>query len=235
MSRSKTLYQLQQFDTEIDQSLKRIQEIDSILCNRKELDNALKVQEKDHIFLDEKKQNQKSAEQNVDTQNAKLTQNQNKLYSGAIANPKELEGLEMESASLQKYLSVLEERQLEAMLEADQAQDVFSKSSALVDKLTQDKQSEDEILSTEKSELESKIVTLQNTRASFLDNTEILDLSIYERLRKSSGGIAVALMINSSCTACGSNIPSAKEQEARSPKKISFCPACKRILNPGVS
>jgi hypothetical protein len=235
MSRSKTLYQLQQFDTEIDKSLKRIQEIDKILCNRKELDNALKVQEKDHIFLGEKKQNQKSAEQNVDTQNAKLTQNQNKLYSGAITNPKELEGLQMESASLQKYLSVLEERQLEAMLEADQAQDVFSKSSALVDKLTQDKQSEDEIISTEKSELESKIVTLQNTRASFLDNTEILDLSIYERLRKSSSGIAVALMINSSCTACGSNIPSAKEQEARSPKKLSFCPACKRILNPGVS
>jgi len=235
MSRSKTLYQLQQFDTEIDQSLKRIQEIDSILSNRKELDNALKVQEKDHIFLGEKKQNQKSAEQNVDTQNVKLTQNQNRLYSGAITNPKELEDLQMESTSLQKYLSVLEERQLEAMLEADQAQDVFSKSSALVDKLIQDKQSEDEILSTEKSGLESKIVTLQNARASFLDNTEIPDLSIYERLRKSSGGIAVALMINSSCNACGSNIPSAKEQEARSPKIISFCPACKRILNPGVS
>jgi len=133
MSRSKTLYQLQQFDTEIDQSLKRIQEIDSILYNRKELDNALKVQEKDHIFLGEKKQNQKSAEQDVDTQNGKLTQNQNKLYSGAITNPKDLEDLQMESASLQKYLSVLEERQLEAMLESDHAQDVFSKSSALVD------------------------------------------------------------------------------------------------------
>ena len=235
MSRSKTLYQLQQFDTELDQTLKRIQEIDSILNNRKELKSALKIQEKDQIFFGEKKQNQKSAEQNVETQNAKLAQNQNRLYSGAITNPKELEDLQMESASLQKYLSVLEERQLEAMLEVDQAQDVFSNSSALVEKLTREKQSENDILSTEKSELKSKIVTLQDARASFLDNTEIPELSVYERLRKSSGGIAVALMIKSSCSACGTNIPSAIEQEARSPKKISFCPACKRILNPGGS
>lgn len=235
MSRSKTLFQLQQFDTEVDQALKRIQEIDSILSNRKELDSVLTIQEKDQIIFGKKKQDQESAEQNVDEQNSKLTQNQNRLYGGAITNPKELEDLQMESASLQKYLSVLEERQLEAMLKADQAQDIFSKSSALVEKLTMDKQSEKEILSIEESELESKIVTLQDTRASFLDNNEIPELSTYERLRKSSGGIAVALMINSSCSACGSNIPSAIEQEARSPKIISFCPACKRILNPGVS
>jgi len=202
MSRSKTLFQLQQFDTELVQTLIRIQKINSILSNRKELDIALSIQEKDQFVFGEKKQNQKSSEQDVETQNAKLTQNQNNLYSGTITNPKELEDLQMESASLQKYLSVLEERQLEAMLEADQAQDVFSKSSALVDKLTRDKQSENEILSAEKSELKSKIVTLQNTRASFLDNNEIPDLSIYERLQKSSGGIAVALMINSSCSAC---------------------------------
>ena len=234
MSRSKTLYQIQQYDTEIDQTLKRIQEIDSILRNRKELDSALKIQELDLIFLGDKKQNQKSTEQDVDTQNAKLTQNQNSQYGGTITNPKELEDLQMESASLQKYLSVLEERQLEAMLESDQAQDVFNKSSALVEKLTRDKQSENEIISTEKSVLESKTVTLQDTRSYFLKNSDIPDFLIYERLRKSSGGIAVALMINSSCLACGSNIPSAIEQEARSPKKLSFCPACKRILNPGV-
>jgi predicted nucleic acid-binding Zn-ribbon protein len=233
MSQSKTLFQLQQFDTNLDQTLKRIQEIDSIMSNRKELDRALNNQEKDQIQYGEKKQSLKSAELNVDTQNAKLTQNQNKLYSGVITNPKELEDLQMESVSLQKYLTVLEERQLEAMLEADQAQEVLSKSSALVEKLTGDTQSENEILSTEKSDLESSIVTIQDARRSFLENTEIPELSTYERLRKSSGGIAVALMINSSCTACGSNIPSAIEQEARSPKKIAFCPACKRILNPG--
>ncbi|MCJ7717648.1 MAG: C4-type zinc ribbon domain-containing protein [Anaerolineales bacterium] len=234
MSLSKTLYQLQQFDTKIDQALKRIQEIDSILSNKKELEVAFKIQEKDRIFLDRKKQNLQSAEQHVEIQNTKLSQNQSRLYGGAITNPKELEDLQMESVSLQNYLSVLEERQLEAMLEADQAQDKFSKSSAVAEKLTSEKDSENKILSAEKSELEIKIVALQESRSSFLDNNEIPEISIYEKIRKSSGGIAVTLMINSSCTACGSNIPSAIEQEVRSPKKISFCPACKRILNPGV-
>jgi len=65
MSRSKTLFQLQQFDTKLDQTLKRIQEIDSIMSNRKELNSALNIQEKDQIFLGKKKQSLKSAEQKL--------------------------------------------------------------------------------------------------------------------------------------------------------------------------
>ena len=235
MSRSKTLYQLQQYDSGIDQAIKRIQAIESILSDSNELDFALKKQEEHKLILDDKQKLLKSAEHVVEIQNQKITQNQNKLYSGAVTNPKDLEDLQMESSSLQKYLSVLEERQLETMLESDQAQDIYNQASALADATSQKKQAESEILSAENSALESKISSLQGDREAFLASAEILGLPIYENLRKSSGGIAVTLMQNSSCSACGSNIPSAIEQEARSPKKLSFCPACRRILHPGSS
>lgn len=235
MSRSKTMYQLQQYDSGIDQAIKRIQTIESILSDSNELDFALKKQEELNIILDEKQKLLKSAEHVVEIQNQKITQNQNKLYSGAVTNPKDLEDLQLESSSLQKYLSVLEERQLETMLESDQAQEIYNKASAHVDEISQKKLAESEILSAEKSTLESKISSLQGDREAFLTNAEISELPIYENLRKSSGGIAVTLMQNSSCSACGSNIPSAIEQEARSPKKLSFCPACRRILHPGSS
>ncbi len=235
MSRSQMLYQLQQYDSGIDQAIKRIQAIESILSDSNELDFAQNKQEEYKLILDEKQKLLKSAEHIVEIQNQKITQNQNKLYSGAVTNPKDLEDLQLESSSLQKYLSVLEERQLETMLESDQAQDIHNQASAHADAISQKKQAESEILSAEKSALESKILSLQSDREAFLANAEISGLPIYENLRKSSGGIAVTLMQNSSCSACGSNIPSAIEQEARSPKKLSFCPACRRILHPGSS
>jgi predicted nucleic acid-binding Zn-ribbon protein len=235
MSRSKTLYQLQKYDSGIDQALKRIQAIESIFSDTKEFDSTLKKHEEHNNILDEKRVFLKSAEHNVEDQNLKIAQNQNKLYGGAITNPKDLEDLQLESVSLHKYLSVLEERQLEAMLEFDQAQEIYDQSSARVEEITVKKQTESEILSAEKSNLESMISSLQGDRSAFIAGSEILELPIYEKLRKSSGGIAVTLMINSSCSSCGSNIPSAIEQEARSPTKLAFCPACKRILNPGSS
>ena len=235
MSRSKTLYQLQQYDSGIDQAIKRIQVIDSILSDTTEFDNALNKQEEHKMFLAEKHKTLKSTEHTVTIQNQKITQNQNKLYSGAVTNPKDLEDLQLESHSLHKYLSVLEERQIEAMLESDQAQEIYDLSSALVEEISQKKQTERELLSSEKSTVESKISSFQSDRETLLSIAEIPDMSIYENLRKSSGGIAVTLMQNSSCSACGSNIPSAIEQEARSPKKLSFCPACKRILHSGSS
>jgi len=235
MSRSKTLYQLQQYDSGIDQAIKRIQAIESILSDNNELDFAINKQEEYKLIFAEKQKLLKSAEHIVEIQNQKITQNQNKLYSGAVTNPKDLEDLQLESSSLQKYLSVLEERQLETMLESDQAQEIYNQGSAQVDGISKNKQAESEILSAEKSSLESKILSLQSDREAFLANAEISGLPIYENLRKSSGGIAVTLMQNSSCSACGSNIPSAIEQEARSPKKLSFCPACRRILHPGSS
>jgi predicted nucleic acid-binding Zn-ribbon protein len=235
MSRSKTLYQLQQYDSGIDQAIKRIQAIDSILSDTTEFDKALNKQEEHKMFLAEKHKTLKSTEHTVTIQNQKITQNQNKLYSGTVTNPKDLEDLQLESDSLHKYLSVLEERQIEAMLESDQAQEIYDLSSALVEEISQKKQTERELLSAEKSAVESKISSFQSDRETLLANAEIPDMSIYENLRKTSGGIAVTLMQNSSCSACGSNIPSAIEQEARSPKKLSFCPACKRILHSGSS
>ena len=161
MSRSEMLYQLQQYDSGIDQATKRIQAIVLLLSDTKELDIYLKKQEEYKYNLDEKQKILKSAEHNVEIQNQKIIQNQKKLYSGAISNPKDLEDLQLESASLQKYLSVLEERQLEAMLDTDQAQENYDQISARVEEISSQKQTESEILSVENTNLESTIFSLR--------------------------------------------------------------------------
>jgi predicted nucleic acid-binding Zn-ribbon protein len=233
MSRSHSLYLLQQLDTGLDNAQKRIQEINNLLKDSSALDEAIKIHHNFESIHADNLKSQKTAEHEVALQNAKLDQNQQKLYSGAITNPKELEDLQLESNSLKRYLQVLEERQLEAMLASDQSQADLDAAAANLEEITQRSASEHKILNVEKNSLESELTSLTGKRTHYLDTEVLPDLPVYQSLRGSSGGIAVTLMVDSSCSSCGASIPSAIEQAAKSPAKLAFCPTCKRILHPG--
>ena len=233
MGRSKILYQVQQYDTQIDNASKRIREIDALLGDNKLLVDALEIQSDIEHALIEKKKVLASAEVVVGDHSLKIDQNQKKLYSGSVTNPKDLEDLQLESESLNKYLSVLEERQLEAILEMDEAQNDFNNTSSEVAAIKLKMESEHTDLTAEKKDLGHSITEATTQKDSFLSSNDIPDLQTYLSLRKSSGGIAVTLMISSSCSSCGANIPSAIAQEGRSPVKLAFCPTCRRILHPG--
>ena len=235
MSRSQTLFQLQQYDTNLDSSFRRIAEIDILISDTSDLDNLHLIQDQRKREFDEKQTELRSAENQVKDQNFKIEQNEKKLYSGMITNPKGLEDLQLESESLKKYLTVLEERQLEAMLVSDQAQSQYDEITAKVDDLSQQKDSVNNDLLTENNKLKEQIAITEKERIQYLEANAIPDLSIYNKLRESLGGIAVTIMTLSSCSSCGANIPSAIEQEARSPGNLSNCPTCKRILHPGTT
>lgn len=233
MSRSQSLFALQQLDTGLDSAHKRIQEIDIILMDSSQLDKVAEIHREMESNYAEKSSILEEAEREVSFQNAKIEQNQKKLYSGAITNPKELEDLQMEANALSNYLQVLEERQLEAMLVSDQARLQRETSSMRLTEISSDRDILHQSLNKEKFDLESEISSLSDKKSKYLDSEDLPDLPVYESLRQSSGGIAVTLMINSSCSSCGANIPSAIEQISKSPTKLAFCPTCKRILHPG--
>lgn len=233
MGRSKTLYQVQQYDTEIDNAAKRIQEIETILSDNLALEEALQRRQACELVLTDKKKVLASAEVIVNDHSLKIDQNQKKLYSGSITNPKDLEDLQLEAESLNKYLRVLEERQLEAMLEMEESQREFNEASSNVEVIKSRMESEHADLIIEKEKLEKLISAKTSQKESFLSTNEISDLATYQSIRNSSGGIGVTLMVSNSCSSCGANIPSAIAQEARSPVKLAFCPTCKRILHSG--
>jgi len=233
MGRSKTLFQIQQYDTQIDDASKRILEISSILNDNNLIVKAQKIQADAEALLIEKKKVLVSAETVVGDHSLKIDQNHKKMYSGSVTNPKELEDLQLESDSLKKYLLVLEERQLEAMLEMEDAQKELNTASSETTAIQTNMDAEHADLISEKEGLEISISDISTQKESFLSSYEIPDFPAYESLKSSSGGIAVTLMISNSCSSCGANIPSAIAQEARSPVKLAFCPTCKRILHPG--
>ena len=233
MSRSYSLFTLQQFDTGLDDATKRIREINLKLQDRTAVEEAQKDHNKFELIHSKSTKALENAEHEVAQQTAKIEQNQKKLYSGTITNPKELEDLQLESNSLNKYLQVLEERQLEAMLASEQSQSDLDAASRRLAEVTQTKDQEQKSLEKEKNSLEAAISSLTAQKTRYLETEDLPDLQIYHSLREKCGGIAVTLMTESSCTSCGANIPSAIEQAAKSPSKLAYCPTCKRILHPG--
>ena len=233
MNRSQDIFKLQQLDSELDAAERRIAEIDLILADNEEMARASKKFQTLQESAEQKSSLLKQAEAQVAEQNLKIDQNQKKLYGGAVSNPKDLEDLQLEAASLQKYMQVLEDRQLEAMIDAEQAQTEHEQARSELDRIKSRLEKEHSELLLEKSQLQEKISEVRHKKESYLGSQDFPDLPLYRSLRKSSGGIAVSLMISSSCSSCGADIPSAIEQEARSPEKLIQCPTCKRILHPG--
>ncbi|MEA2008810.1 MAG: hypothetical protein U9O54_06785 [Chloroflexota bacterium] len=230
MSRSKQLYRLQQLDSTITRAQIRIKEIEAILGQDEVLQKAMRSEEAAKGVLEGKQKSLRKAENDVEDQELKLKQIKAKLYGGNVTNHKELEDLQQKSESLQRYLEVLEVRQLEAMMEVDEAEESHEKTARALSEIRADREGQHAELMSEKAALETQIKELSEKRPGQLLNILPEDLQLYEELRKSRAGVAVAAIENQSCTACGTRIPSAIYQVARSPSQIAQCSTCKRIL-----
>jgi predicted nucleic acid-binding Zn-ribbon protein len=233
MSQGFHLFQLQKIDSLIDQANARSTEINTYLEQDKRLEIAKTLlQEKQEVLR--KSQNQlKKIEQEVATKRSKLEQSENNLYSGRIHIPKELQDIQNEVAALKRFISTLEDKQLEAMLiveadqaEAEQGQENYHKVEGEVatDQSTQRGELNTIAANKERLLIERDAVAQQITSENQL---------LYEKLRKSRRGIAVAAIVDESCSACGSTLTPAECQVARSPKNIVFCPSCGRIVYGG--
>mgnify|MGYP001766973080 CR=1 FL=1 len=85
----------------------------------------------------------------------------------------------------------------------------------------------------EKLQLERQKEILNTERIAC--NTQITPESqmIYQKLREQKRGLAVSVIDDGACKACGSSLRPEELQSARSPHNIVFCSSCGRIVYAG--
>lgn len=229
MSASLGLFRLQQVDRLIDRAKTRLDAIKKTLENDAELKSAQtgfeSANEKNLKFLHAVK----NAELEVEGQKIKIEQAESSLYGGAVKNPKELQDLQKDVASLKKHLITLEERQLEAMLQAEAAGVELDKAKAELDIVQARLGNEHKKLIDEQLELVTQMESLAQEREAALAPIDSALLAAYEDLRKQKRGIAVSEVEDNACASCGTTLNAALQQNARS-QKLAYCPSCGRIL-----
>ncbi|MCC7511584.1 MAG: hypothetical protein IT296_02925, partial [Anaerolineae bacterium] len=107
MSAALGLYRLQQIDTQMDRARARLEAIRAALDNDAELRAASERLAAAEETRRETERAQRQAEAEAQSQRIKIEQTESSLYSGAVRNPKELQDLQHEAASLKKYLATL--------------------------------------------------------------------------------------------------------------------------------
>jgi uncharacterized protein len=230
MSSSLGLFRLQQVDSQIDRARLQLDKIRKTLENDVELKKALALVESSQADFQAAKNNLKTAEADAQAQKIKIEQTEASLYGGSVHNPKELQDLQRDVASLKKHLATLEERQLEAMLKSEQAEAVLSEARSGLESMQSRLSGEHKTLLEEQSKLLKALETLSQEREASLSPVEGELMRIYNDLRKQKRGVAVTEFAENSCSSCGATLTSSLQQNAKSPKQLTYCPSCGRIL-----
>jgi predicted nucleic acid-binding Zn-ribbon protein len=231
--RSFKLYRLQQIDSQLDQARARVKQIDVILGDNEAMRQAQQRSAAAAAQLEQERKALRKAEENVQAQRLKIEQTESTLYGGKVRNPKELQDMQNETISLKRYLSVLEDRQLDMMINVEEAEANAAAAAADLNQVQADVIQQNSGLTAEKSKLIKETEQLESERAASAATIPPEDLVLYEQLRRQRRGVAVAKVTDKACAACGSTLSTALLHAALSPSQLARCESCNRILYGG--
>lgn len=230
MSQTLSLYRLQQVDSQIDRAQIRLQAIQKTLDDDAELRLANERADSTKAICQSADRSLKQAEADAQSQRIKIEQTESSLYGGKGHSPKELLDLQNDVAALKRHLITLEDIQLEAMLAAEES--MTAHHAAQADLLAAQNHSAEQNrgLHEEQNILQRELEKLRAERAAVAGPIPPNALGLYDQLRQQRRGIAVAIISENSCSACGSGLSAAQMQASRASGQMALCPSCGRIL-----
>lgn len=230
MNQRTYLYQIQNFDLQVDKNERRIKELKKKISDNE----AIKKIESKCAVVETERKKQQTRLKKISDEAAiiqdKIKKSEKSLYDGSIRNPKELESVNTEITSLKKRLSILDENQLEIMFEIERLDEIILGLQNELQDLVQEKKDQNEEFIIEIKELEKSNINLAIEKEPILTQIDPEFLSIYNKLRKSKNNIAVSVIADNSCSICGNGLTPMEVQKAKSSVDEIYCPVCKRFL-----
>lgn len=232
MSAALGLYRLQQVDSQMDAIRARLKAIRETLENDQELRAATEALSAAETLYKQASLDLKQREAEFEKQSIKIEQTESSLYGGNVKSPKELQDLQTEAASLKKHLGTLEERELESMLRAEEAEKSLALAKARLADVQSNLREQNRDLANESDALNRDLERLESERQAVTSTLDVQALKTYEGLRQHKRGVAVAVISEDACSACGTTLTASQQQGARS-AQLYYCPTCGRVLYSG--
>ncbi|MDK0519195.1 C4-type zinc ribbon domain-containing protein [Streptomyces sp. ML-6] len=175
---------------------------------------------------------QTKAEQDVDQVRQRAARDQQRLDSGAITSPKDLESLQREIASLAKRQADLEDVVLEVMERRESAQERVTELSDRVSAVQAKVDDATARRDAATRELDAEVATVTKEREVVAASVPADLLKLYDKLREQQGGVGAARLYQRRCEGCRLelNITEINEVKAAAPDTVLRCENCRRIL-----
>ena len=230
MENIKNLYELQKIDSKIDGLRISFVEVNDKLADRSELINS--------------KMNIKAIKANLNDAEAKLRRTQNKLgdieqrikelekrlYDGGLRNNKEVLLTQNEQMNLIEQKNDFENLSLQLMEDIEKHSSDYRGLEEHIVKLMKDRVKLENILKSEREKLKKQIETLVDSKRVVAKTISKTLLPLYESLRKSKNGKAVAVVNGGVCGGCRIALSSSKTQRFAEISELIRCSSCQRIL-----
>jgi predicted nucleic acid-binding Zn-ribbon protein len=175
---------------------------------------------------------QKKADADVEQVKSRRARNQQRLDTGAVSSPRELEQLQHEVSTLDRRIATLEDEELEVMEQLETAQASLSETAAALDELqgkaTELEAARDEAVADIDAQARDRLAERERLVATV---PEAL-LALYERLRAQAAGIGAAALRRRRCEGCRLELTAADlaDVAAAPSDEVLRCPQCNRIL-----
>jgi predicted nucleic acid-binding Zn-ribbon protein len=230
VSRALILYQLQQVDSRLDELRARLAEVEASLTESPALRQArAEVAERERQLRDLQRR-QRDLETAIEDLGAKIRELDDKLYSGKVTNPKELDGYYQEQLQLKARQRQLEDQMLEVMLALETAAAELAEARQRLAEVEAQWGEDQDRLQAEREDILRQVEALSAERARVAARADRLDLAVYEQLRQTRSGRAVAVVERGACSGCRVVLPVTDFQKVKSGQGLVRCGTCGRIL-----
>jgi hypothetical protein len=168
----------------------------------------------------------------VEQVRARMTKDQQRLDSGQVSSPKELENLQSEIESLHRRQTELEDAELEVMEQRETVQarltELQNELATIDSGLVDARGRRDATLAEIAAEVEK--TTTHRAETAVTVPGELLEL--YVKLRKSSGGVGAAALSRGRCEGCHLQLNTTDLNRIREADadEVLRCEECRRIL-----
>jgi uncharacterized protein len=230
MSAALGLLRLQQVDSRIDQLEAELGRINLDLENDVMAVAAHQAAESAQDDQRRAEEGRQAAEREAATVRRKLQLAESALYGGTVRNPKELQDLQAEVASLKKHLITLDASEVAWMEKLDAADAQCRSAEAHLNDILQSLELKNAQLRQRQLELLRTKESLLSERGATADAVKLTWREIYDGLRRTRRGVAVAAVEDGACAACGTALTAAMQQNVRHALDLVHCPSCARIL-----
>ena len=172
------------------------------------------------------------AEQDVEQVRARAARNQQRLDSGAITSPKDLENLQHEIGSLAKRQGDLEDVVLEIMERQESARTRVEELSARLEHSTVVLKEAEARRDAAFAEIDGEADKVRRDRETVAAVIPADLLKLYAKLRETQGGVGAARLYQRRCEGCRTefSITELNAIKAEPADKVVRCENCSRIL-----
>lgn len=180
--------------------------------------------------LDEAAREQSRIEGEIEVIDSKIGREEQRMYSGLVANPKELSSLQSEVEMLKRQRSQAEDSLLDVMVAREGADATLQRLETEHSGASEQAQELEGIVRHLVSEIDGELASHSSTRDELSSTIPEILLNTYEQIRDNKGGVGVAELRGGTCQGCHTQLSAVEVERLWRERGLQRCDNCRRIL-----